>query len=321
MEGIDETDRKILYYLDMDARMPVKKIAKLIKEKSEKINYRVKRLFRERIIKRCYAEVDPWKTGQTSFKVYFQFQGVDKDKIEEMYGFLKKNCNIGWAGSCLGRWDMIVEIIAHDRHEFTKYYSRFHEKYYEYILNKVIGVTLERIFVSKRWLAPDIQQFNTSVMIGYPEKDVDDKDVAILLHLTRNGRDPVNKISQALGMPPTTISQRIANLRKKGIIPNFRIDLDLKKFNRVYCKSFIYFSMATDDAQKRLIDFCIHYPEVVFITKCIAPWDMEIEAMMPTFNEFTDFMNDLHKRFPDVIRNFETAVINRDTGNLSIPGQ
>lgn len=316
MDGVDE---KLLFYLDVNARMPVKKIASLIGEKSEKINYRLKRLFQDGIIKRCFTEINPWKVGYTSFKVHFQFQGVDKEKIDEMYEFLLQNCNVGWVASCLGRWDMVVEILARDRHEFMKFYSKFHRKYYEYILYKVVGVTLERIFLNKKWLAPQLSQVSASYMSGEPMKLVDSKDFIILRHLIFNGRDSVKKMSDVLGMPPTTISQRMNNLVKKEIITNFRIDVDLARFKKVYCKAFIYFSEADEDEQKQLINYCYGHPDIIFLTKCIAPWDMEIEAHSSSFNEFTELINKLRNKHPGIIRNFEAVVINKETGASHIP--
>jgi DNA-binding Lrp family transcriptional regulator len=316
---MDEVDRKILFYLDVNSRYSVKEIAKLIGEKSEKINYRVKKLIKDKTIRRCYSEINPWKTGYTSFKVNFQFQGVDKEKLNEMYNFLLANCNVGWVATCLGRWDMVVEIMARDRYEFIKYYSRFHSKYYEHILFKVVGVTLERIFINKKWLSPDFPQINTSYMEGKPEKLVDSKDFRILRHLIDHGRDSVKNMSMELKMPATTISQRINNLVKKGVITNFRIDVDLKKLNKVYAKSFIYFSDASTSNQKQLIDHCIAHPDVIFLTKCIGPWDMEIEAHTNSFNEFTQLMNDLRNKFPGVIRNFEAVLINKEEGASFIP--
>jgi Lrp/AsnC family transcriptional regulator for asnA, asnC and gidA len=316
---MDGVDRKILYHLDVNSRCPVKKIASLIGEKSEKINYRLKRLVNDGVIRRFHAEIDPWKTGYSSFKVCFQFQGVDKEKIDEMYEFLLANCNVGWVATCLGRWDMIVEIMARNRYEFIKFYSLFHKKYYEYILYKVVSVTLERIFINKKWLAPELLQTSISYMSGTPDKVADEKDFSIMRHLISNGRDSVKKISSALSMPPTTISQRISNLMKKEVILNFRIDLDLKKFKKVFCKSFIYFSGASTEDQKLLFDYCITQPDVVFLTKCIAPWDMEIEGHCDSFNDFTQMMSDLKNRYPGVIRNFESVVINQETGSSHIP--
>jgi Lrp/AsnC family leucine-responsive transcriptional regulator len=316
---MDEIDRKLLHYLDINSRMPVKKIAALIGEKSEKVNYRLKRLVREGVIRRFHPEVNPWKIGFTSFKVYFQFQGVDKNKIEEMYEFLLDNCSVGWVASCLGRWDMMVEIFARDRHEFIKFYSRFHREYYQYILQKVVGVTVELIFTNKKWLSPATAEPSVSMMIGSPENLVDEKDIKIIKHLAQRGRDPVKKVAEALGMPPTTVSQRMDNLLKRGVITNYRCEIDIKKFNRVYCKSFLYFSKGDQKDKEQMVDFCINHPDITYVTRCIAPWDMEIEAHTHSFNDFTELMNDMRNRFPAIIRNFEAAVINKETGELCIP--
>jgi DNA-binding Lrp family transcriptional regulator len=219
----------------------------------------------------------------------------------------------------MGRYDMIVEIMAKDRHEFLELYSKFHKQYYENILTKEVGVTTELFFMNKKWLFPGIGKPEIANMVGRPENLVDEKDIKILSHLLKNGRDPVKRIAQNLKMPATTVSQRIANLVKRGVIAGFRTDVDLKKFDRVYCKSFVYYSQANEKDVSKMIEYCFSHPDIIFITKCIAPWDMEIEANTHTFNDFTLLMNDLKNRFPNVVRNFEAAVINKDTSDLCKP--
>ncbi|MCI0504060.1 Lrp/AsnC family transcriptional regulator [Candidatus Micrarchaeota archaeon] len=315
---MDAVDLELLYHLDIDSRKPIKRIAARIGEHSEKINYRLNRLIREGVIKRCYAEVNPWKVGYSSFKVYLQFQSVDKQKIDEMFAYLCNECNVSWAVSCLGRWDMIIEVLAKDRHEFYAIYSRFHKRFSERILCKEIGVTLEMTFLNKKWLCPERPAVSISAMTGTPERLTDEKDLAILRRLTKNCREPVKSMAAGLGLPPTTVSQRIRNMSKKSVIPAFRTDLDLDKFGRVYCKSFVYLSGAGEDEIAKMLEHCIHHPDVTFLTRCIAAWDFEIEAHSPSFSDFTAMMNDLRDRFPRVVRNFEAVVISRETSMFSV---
>jgi len=315
---MDAVDLELLYHLDIDSRRPVKRIAALLGEHSEKINYRLNRLRKEGVIKRCYSEVNPWKVGYSSFKVYLQFQSVDKEKIDEMFSFLCQQCNVSWAAACLGRWDMIIEVLAKDRHDFYSTYSKFHKKFYDRILCKEVGVTLELVFLNKKWLCPQKPAISLSAMTGTPENLTDDKDLAILRRLTRDCREPIKKLSAEIGLPPTTVSQRIRNMTRKMVIPAFRTDLDLAKFGRVYCKSFVYLAGAEEDEVAKMVGYCIHHPNVTFLTRCLAPWDFEIEAHSPSFNEFTAMMSDLRNRFPHVVRNFEAVVINKETGSFSV---
>jgi len=317
---MDSIDLGILYFLDIDSRRPVTEIAAILGEKKEKVNYRLNRMFADGTIKRCYAEVNPWKIGYTSYKVYLQFQGVDEKTVDEMYSFLSKEGNVNWIVSCLGRWDMVIDVLAKNRHEFHEIYSRFHRKYSRHILNKVVGVTLEMFFINKKWLSQKKGQVSTSILSGLPEKKADDLDMEILRHLVRRGREPVRQLAEELKIPQTTLSQRINNLAKKEVIANFRCDVDLARFGRIFCKAFVYFSTAPREEEKKLIEYCIRHPDIIFINKIIAPWEMEIDAHAKSFNEFTDMMNDLRERFPHIIRNFEAVAINRGTGSFqSLP--
>lgn len=314
---MDAIDLELLYHLDTDSRMPVKRIASRMGQNSERINYRLNNLLRDGTVKRCYAQVDPGKIGYTSFKVYLQFQNVDKAKMEEMHSFLVEKCNVGWAASCLGRWDMIIDVLARDRHDFSRIYSEFHRRHCDNILNRAIGIMLERRFINKKWLARGKPAAGVSMMAEPPLDLADKTDFAILRRLVRDSREPVKKMAASLGMPATTVSQRIRRLVEKGVIAAFRTDLDLPRFGRVLCKAFIYLSSADDAKQKEMLDYCAAHPDIIYVSKTIAPWDIEVEAHLLSFNDFTALMNSLRDRFPTVVRNFETVIISRETGSFS----
>ncbi len=314
---MDHIDLELLYHLDTDSRMPVKRIAQRMGQNSERINYRLNNLLRSGAVKRCYAQIDPGKIGYTSFKVYLQFQDVDKAKMEEMRAFLVDRCNVGWAAACLGRWDMIIDVLAADRHDFSRIYSAFHKRYCGHVLNRTVGIMLERTFINKKWLAPGKPAVSVSMMAGPPASLADRTDITIIRRLVQDCREPVKQTAESLGMPTTTVSQRIRRLAEKGVVPAFRTDLDLPRFGRVLCKSFIYLSSADSEEQQRMVDYCAAHPDVVYVSKCIAPWDMEIEAHMPSFNDFTAMMNGLRDRFPKVVRNFETVIISKETGSFA----
>ncbi len=314
---MDPTDIEILYHLDIDSRRSAKSIASLMGQNSEKVNYRLNNLLRRGVVKRCYAEIDPWKIGFASFKVYLQLQGVDDAKLDEMHAFLSESCNVSWAASCLGRWDLIVEILAKNRHDFSDRYYLFHRKFSEHILSRDVGMTLEMVFLNMKWLRPESPPVVVTVMTGVPQSVAADKDLSILRRLARDSREPLRTLSRSVGMPPTTASQRIRRLVAKSVIPAFHTDLDLERFGRVLCKSFVYLSGAGEQEVRKMMEYLVNHPDVVFICRCIAPWDIEIDAHARSFDDFTLLMDGLKDRFPTVVRNYEAVAINRETGSFS----
>jgi len=61
---------------------------------------------------------------------------------------------------------------------------------------------------------------------------IDDKDRAILSELTKNSKLTTGKLSKKLGMPVTTVHNRMKKLEKGGVIINYTLNIDWKKLGR-----------------------------------------------------------------------------------------
>lgn len=61
---------------------------------------------------------------------------------------------------------------------------------------------------------------------------VDQKDREIITELIANSRQTVGQLAKKIGMPPTTIHNRIKKLEAEGIIRNYTADIDYKKLGR-----------------------------------------------------------------------------------------
>lgn len=64
-----------------------------------------------------------------------------------------------------------------------------------------------------------------------PEK-IDQKDREIITELIANSRQTVGQLGKKIGMPPTTIHNRIKKLEQVGIIRNYTAEIDYKKLGR-----------------------------------------------------------------------------------------
>jgi len=71
MENLDLKDRKILYYLDINSRQSNSDIAKKVGLSKEVVNYRIKRLEKEGIIKGYYTVLDFYKASKKVFLLSF----------------------------------------------------------------------------------------------------------------------------------------------------------------------------------------------------------------------------------------------------------
>lgn len=73
-EELDAYDKKILFELDINARMSASKIAKKIKIPKETVNYRIKRLEKEGWINRLYTIFNASLFGYSYYRIFLKFK-------------------------------------------------------------------------------------------------------------------------------------------------------------------------------------------------------------------------------------------------------
>lgn len=72
-EELDIFDKKILFELDINSRISASKIAKKIKLPKETVNYRLKRLEKNRWINRLYTLFNASLFGYSYYQIFLKF--------------------------------------------------------------------------------------------------------------------------------------------------------------------------------------------------------------------------------------------------------
>ncbi|MDZ4784683.1 MAG: Lrp/AsnC family transcriptional regulator [bacterium] len=67
MKNLDVLDRRILFELDHNSRQSISTLARELRQGRDRVEYRMQRLFDQKIIQRCFAYIDLNKLGLTLF--------------------------------------------------------------------------------------------------------------------------------------------------------------------------------------------------------------------------------------------------------------
>lgn len=310
---LNQKDRKILSLLDQNSRISISKLAKKLRLSKDGVNYRLKKLQREKVIIRYFAEVDVSKIGLILCKVALQFQNADKEKEDEIFNFLKNHPKIGWVVFCSGRWDCIFVSYVKDNFEIQELISELLEKFGKYVLDKKFLLMSEYYIVNRKWLAND-KGIIISKIGGKVKKIVDDLDIKIIKILTKNCRKPVIEIAREVKQSSSWVINRIKSLEKRGVIQNYYIGLNLEKIGMEFCKSFVYLHNYTKIEYEDLVKYCLGHRNVTALTNLVGPWEIELELEVKNFDEFYKIMNEIKNRFKHIIRSYEAITITREYG-------
>lgn len=115
---LDEIDRKILFFLQANSRIPYHQIGKELKIAASTVHNRVKKMISSGVIRRFAAIVDPQELG---LLVSWLGINVDPDKIESVVKDLAKYEEVQIIGTSYGDHDILVQIICRNAKELAEF--------------------------------------------------------------------------------------------------------------------------------------------------------------------------------------------------------
>lgn len=119
---------------------------------------------------------------------------------------------------------------------------------------------------------------------------IDEKDLAILRELQRNGRATVREIAGAIHLSPTPVHERIKRLEQEGVIRQYAALLDHAKVNKglmVIC----YVSLKQHDrvAGGKFIQSMQEMQEVIECYNISGEFDFMLKVVAESMESYYDF--------------------------------
>ncbi len=310
---LDLKDKKILAELDKDSRQSCSKIAKKVGLSTEVVNYRIKRLEKENIIKDYVAIINLSKLGIKQFKILLSLEHLTQEKLNSKVKQLVAIKNIKWIATCKGKWDLVLTIYADSLDQIVSLKRK---------VVSIFGNTINQQDVS---LASFAEVYNRDFILNKEEKltphkiietsqkaHLDNLDYKILKILSANARKPLLDISAQLDKPVKTINYRIKRLIQEGIITGFRISLNYKKLGMKFYKAFIELSNSSEENTKELLSFIKISPNITHNMEVVGEWDFEPEFETYSEEEFDKIVDGLKSKFSKIIKRIEVITISKE---------
>ena len=301
---MDITDRKILYELDTDCRQSNSQIAKKLKISKDIVNYRIKKLEKNKIIEGYRTIIDLSKLGYFTFRIYIKFQDTHKEIETEIIKFLKKKKEVWWIGKLAGRVDFVFTFWTKSHKKFYEFWMEFLKKYRKYIHHEQISTFIEYIHYRRAYLLElDHDETKTEVVGGGELVKYDKTDLKILSIIAKDARIPLLEIAKKCKLTPMAVRYRIKNLKKKGVIQGYRSLIDFTKLGYEYYK--VDMCLENISKMKQLEAFCHLHPNIVYIDRTIGAGDIEFDFEVKNLAHFMQIMDEIKEKFKGTIRNFE----------------
>ena len=305
---LDLTDRKILAELDKNCRIHNSILAKKVNKSREAVKYRIQQLQKNGIIQEFITSIDPNKLGYFMFKVYLKLENIP-DEREKFFDELKRNKDIYWIGISDGVFDCVFAMLSKS---ITEYYEKINSllsKWDYLVISKVLGTMVGTWQFNKKFFLEDKNGEFVNFGSNMINNEIDGLDYKILNILVNDARIPLMELARRVKSTIEIVRGRIKKLEEKKIILNYRIAVDFNKLGLEFFKAIIYFRKLSEKDEKSLFEWMRTHPNSLYYIRSLAPWEVEFEFEVESYQHFNSIINDLRKKFPNVIRNYEHLIM------------
>ena len=312
MIKIDKLDKKIIAELDMDARIPISKLAKAVRSSREVVNYRLKILTKKGVISGTQTFFNPAKVGYTIYRVLVRLDSLDEKVVQEFQEFFIKHNSVMWFAKLGGKWDYVIEFFAKNAKEFNDLLDEVITPFEGYIkLYEVL--TIIEINCYKRRYIYDIKK-NISFAIGGGVENIklDKTDLEIIRNLKSSAQATNTEIGEKLKLSRNTIKQRIQKLIDKKIIVGHKLFYHPLAIGYQSYKFLISMKSLSLQKEKEFFDYAQTNPNIIFAHKNLEKWNYEIEVEIDDLIKLQEIIVELRTKFKDFILDYELFPILHD---------
>jgi len=312
IKGLDITDRRILYELDRNCRIPETRLSKRIRKSREVVRYRIRNLERERIIVGYSCFINVAKLGYQGYKVYLKIKGKPERK-KEFFEHIKSRKDIFWFGIADGAWDVGLTFFAKGNGEFHNEKNKLFSKFGDLILEKFTGSIVEPIVFGKNFLIEKVKETEPVHLFGKVEhNEIDETDRKMLGAFLRNSRIKIVDLAKQVGSSVDIVRNHKKKLEEQGIIGKYYAIIDYNRIGMEFYKTFLYFDSISPKDEKKLYEICSQDPNIIHMVRQITPWDVELEIMVENYSKYNRILHRIKEEFADSLRNVESAIMSED---------
>jgi len=289
MAHIDTKDKKILSVLDMDARIPLSKLAKQVGLSRDVVNYRIRKLEQRKIIEGYYTVIDVTKIGMIYCRTFFKYRSVSSDVEKEILEFCRQHKHITWVIFGEGKYNLSIMIITESMKVIEKTIDEMKSRFGRYLQNAYVTPAF-RIWHYKHNFLYDTQD-DRELIMGEGSVEIDDRDRRLIELLSGNARATLIELSKQMKSTPKSMVVRIRKLVKNRIILAFRAKINTRLLGYDTYKVFL----TLQSSDKKLLTYLKSNPNVVYATKPMGTHQLEFEIMLANMNELHEQMREMQK--------------------------
>lgn len=310
MSKLDLLDKKIMYELDLNARISARQLAKKLKKSKETINFRINRLIKNNYLKGFYTVFNTSKLGWYYIKVYIKFKNITPEKEKELFNYLQNQAHVAYLASLEGYYDCIFLIMVKNTQDMIDFLYPFMKLYGEFIQQKDICTFLRSHRLTYRFLHPGKEKKDLTYPIILEDYKLDEIDKKIHYILSTQARLPLIEIAKKIKVDHKTIKYHIKKLEKDNIIISYATGPNFDKLGYQFIQ--INISLKDPTIKNSIVEYFDSTNKCGFAAELLGKYDLTIELHVKNNEELKKIIDNFRVKFVNKYNDYDISTITKE---------
>jgi len=310
MSKLDLLDKKILFELDLNARVSASQLAKKLGKSKETVNFRINRLLNNGFLKGFYTVFNTSKLGWYYTKFYIKFKNITPEKEKELFDYVSKQKHIAYLASVEGYYDCMVLVMVKSSSDMIEFQDGFMKLYGKYIQQKDLVTFLITHRFNQMFLYNGKEKEDWSYQLEIGNYKLDNIDKSILNLISSNSRMPLVEIASKLGVDHKVVKYRLRKLEKDKIILSYVTSPNFEKLGLTFFQ--INISLKDSSARKEVVQFFNQTNKCLFAMELLGKYDVLAEVHIKGSEELKEIIDEFRVRFVDKYNDYDVSTITKE---------
>jgi len=316
---LDKIDKKLISNIYHNYREPLTKIAKECKISRDQVEYRIKKLESQDIIKKFATIFNYSKLGFEEFIIVWLKLKATKNQKENLRKQLKENKNILTYFDCLGEYNIGFDCIYKDKQKFQKELSKILDKNKEIITDHSIFTTTSSIFFPLKEFEIQKTEKEFSIEDSKEKVRLEEKEIQILKELEKDGRIKIIDLAKKLNINAEKALYKLKNLQRNKIILGSRIIFDLEKMNYFFGNLRLKINSLNEKTKEEITNFCKNHKLINALSFGVGEYNCLVQVFFREEKQFRDSITELLERFNQEIISKDIILIQNEGEIKTLP--
>ena len=311
---LDLKDKKILWLLGQNVRMPLSEIAKKVALSRDAVAYRIKRLEQKKVILGARTVIDTTKLGYNAYHLLLRLTNPIKEVENEIIQRLKDLPQVRAILKFAGGYDLEIAVIAKNIEEFDLLLTKIIQKTEKYLEDYEILVVTKNLIgqtFPKKFLPGFNQQSVYLSKKNTPlakDNAADAKDLEILKLIRDNAQLSWLDISSKIKISADSVAYRLQKLKQRKIIMGYVPVINYAAVGYRITALLVQISNLDAEKEKKLRTFLETNEQVLWAVKCVGRYNLLAYICTAKEEELHQAINSLRALFPEQIKNYHSLL-------------